>query len=290
VGILHADLEITLQNPDYLALLNVTDSHGRSPLHWAALRGDERAIEILLRAGADACIQGREKRTPLHYAIESGNVRCVELLLMAGCNVHNRDIVGHAALQVAAWAADMPAMLEVIFLAGASLNAKSHYGATALHSAADLNHYRNVEYLLAMGAELECSDNDGDTPLYDSIRYGNSETLEVLLRHGARFDYTNKSGQTALHIAALFGTLRGLELLMTSGLEGLSTESRDEKGKTAMEAFYDRVAPPDGFKEALEALLKHVDSLQGAYDDNDHEDENSDIFVDALEHLDVTKV
>ena len=44
------------------------DSNGRTPLILSALKGHARAIEILLKAKADATIQDNSSNTALHYA------------------------------------------------------------------------------------------------------------------------------------------------------------------------------------------------------------------------------
>lgn len=284
LGILHVDLETTLQDPHHRAFLDKLDSQGRTALLWEALRGDETAVKTLLRAGADISPQDWERRTALHSAVVSDNVRCVELLLMAGSSVHTRDDHGHTAILMAAWANDNPAMIETLYLAGASLTTQNFNLHTPLLCATDLNHHRNMERLLAMGADLECKDKDGDSPLFEALRYGNHEALEVVLRHGPQFDYTNKLGQTALHIAALFGTVRSVEMLQQVDLRGLDVEQRDWKERTAMEALQDRVASPHGLREAMEHLVQHV---AGTYEEDD--DTESDTYLDALEHLDLVE-
>lgn len=277
-GILEVDLEEALKNPAHLDTLNSLDSYGRSPLLWAALRGDETSVKSLLRAGADISPLDWEKRSALQSAIVSGNVRCVELLIMAGSSIYARDLHGDTAIQIAAWANDHPPMLETLYLAGSALEDQNKNGVTALQCAVDLNHHRNVAYLLEIGANLESRDKDDDSPLFDAIRYCNIESLEVLLRYKPRFDYTNKTGQTALHIAAMEGNLRGLQLLTTASMEGLDPRVRDSKGRTILGTFADRVAPPDDFRAALEQLLIHLSGEEREDDDSD-----GDSFVDALE-------
>jgi hypothetical protein len=49
--------------------INATDVGGRTPLHWAALMGDWRAVEALLKAGADV---NRVSRLGVHFACFTG--------------------------------------------------------------------------------------------------------------------------------------------------------------------------------------------------------------------------
>ena len=87
VGILSLSLEVQLQDQMYRAEMDAHDSRGRSPLHWAAPRGDS-SVKTLLRAGANTKRQDHERGTALLAAVQSSSVRCTELLLMADGDVH----------------------------------------------------------------------------------------------------------------------------------------------------------------------------------------------------------
>jgi ankyrin repeat protein len=162
---------------------------------------------------------------------------------------------GDAAIHIAAWADDNPELLETIFLAGASLNAKNKNGSTPLQHTACLSHPRNGGYLLRMGADIECRDKGNDSPLFEAVRYSDTAMVEVLLRHGAKVDYANNYGQAVLHLAANWANVRTVEVLTEARLEGLGTESRDCKGRTTWEVFEARAARPDEFYGAFGKLI-----------------------------------
>lgn len=61
--------------------LSARDGRGNTPLHWAALANDERLVQNLLAAGADARATNAAKATALHYG--TGNSGIVKLLLEA---------------------------------------------------------------------------------------------------------------------------------------------------------------------------------------------------------------
>ena len=52
----------------YTALLDTVDSTGRSPLSWAAQRGEDEAVRLLLEYSADPNNHDNSNVTPLHYA------------------------------------------------------------------------------------------------------------------------------------------------------------------------------------------------------------------------------
>ena len=63
------------------AQVNLTDSKGRSALHYAAELGQDDTMELLLAHGADPNIKETgSERTPMHLAIENGQFNSVQLL------------------------------------------------------------------------------------------------------------------------------------------------------------------------------------------------------------------
>ena len=80
-----------------------TRAGGRTPLHFAAARGHEDTLGLLLRAGV--ALEARSGRgvTPLQMASEAGFVDAARALLAAGANVEAQADEGRMApLHVAA--------------------------------------------------------------------------------------------------------------------------------------------------------------------------------------------
>lgn len=74
---------------------------GHSALHWAALKGNLRAMLLLLRSGARVDAQDNWRFTPLIRAAQNGHLLAVLLLLqvrwktLQGLNRLGIDIVRH---------------------------------------------------------------------------------------------------------------------------------------------------------------------------------------------------
>jgi ankyrin repeat protein len=50
-----------------------SDAQGLTPLHWAATKGQEEIVRILMKEKGDACLaQHAFGRTPLHCAASQG--------------------------------------------------------------------------------------------------------------------------------------------------------------------------------------------------------------------------
>ena len=65
--------------------VNAAEGDGMTALHWAAERGHERVVEVLIATGATVDAETRVGRyTPLHLAGRGGHGRVVRRLLEAG--------------------------------------------------------------------------------------------------------------------------------------------------------------------------------------------------------------
>jgi hypothetical protein len=104
------------------------DSYCRTPLSWAAERGHEAVVKLLLEKGAD--LETRDDnsgQTPLSLAAESGHEVMVKLLLEKGADLETRD---------------------------------DNSGRTPLSLAAESGHEAVVKLLLEKGADLETRDDN----------------------------------------------------------------------------------------------------------------------------------
>jgi ankyrin repeat protein len=258
LGLLPVSLESALQSQQYSGQVNCLDFRGRTPLHWAATRGDAGAVGLLLEYGADVNAQDELKGTPLIFAASSGSVRTLELLLLAGANVNLGDIRGGQALHYACRHQKEVGPVKLLLQAKAQIDCKNMYGHTPLVGAAITNRYEIGAYLLSHGADMHYGGANNDSPLFQSFFHNSHEFLRMLLDKGAEHTGVNKAGSTILHAAALEADVKTIEILSSAGLQGLSVDSVDKHGKTALDIFRERVAPPDGFKEAFERLLESL--------------------------------
>ncbi len=71
---------------------------GATPLHVAAVCGQEAVARLLIREGADIESLTDRGETPLHWAALGGRSIIVELLIEAGANVNASDQRGETAL------------------------------------------------------------------------------------------------------------------------------------------------------------------------------------------------
>jgi len=74
---------------------------GDTPLHFAVIQGNIRAISLLLDAGADIGAAGETGYTPLHYAVEQEQLEAVRVLLERGADISLRAATGLTPVKLA---------------------------------------------------------------------------------------------------------------------------------------------------------------------------------------------
>ncbi|MGA2629450.1 MAG: ankyrin repeat domain-containing protein [Terriglobia bacterium] len=191
-----------------------------SPLMSAAWQGNLKAVEELLREGADVNARDYLGRTPIWY---SRGREVAPILLAAGADIDIKDNEGLTPLMLAASMREI-AMVKWLMAAGANLNERSSDGRTALHYAARERLYRQdppgtetVKLLLEAGASPNIKDNAGNSALILAAVEGQLEEVEALLAAGANVKTRNKSGKSALSIATEKGYAEIAQLLKKHG-------------------------------------------------------------------------
>ena len=243
--------------------INKPDARGYSPLWWASLKGNENAVRILLSYGADPIATGRILQTPLHVARTAQVVRS---LLEYKADVDSRDSSGRTPLHCYSYPqmGTTTSIIEEIVISGASINAKTVAGHTALHYAAAFGNIHLIPVLFKYGILIDDTKDSGDTALALAVRHNQMDAIRMLLASSADISVRNKQEQSAIHIGACFGRVETLELLATCDLAGISLSTRDKKGLSAFDYFKTR---QDRSSESETAFTKLISSFPGAAND-----------------------
>lgn len=181
----------------------------RRALHIACEYEQLGAVEVLMRYAANLESRCSWGKTPLHYAASKGNGPIVRFLLAKGADIDARCDSGLLALHHAAQAINRDAFIkaalhrgasreaqfegtldavEALLPRGADPDARTHRGHTALHGAVVFGNRRVVAYLLARGADVNATDKEGGTPIRDAVYHENFDCAKLLRAKGARLD------------------------------------------------------------------------------------------------------
>ncbi|OBT66968.1 hypothetical protein VE03_04238 [Pseudogymnoascus sp. 23342-1-I1] len=160
------------------------DAGGDTPLHLAALFGNEKIISMLLNAKANIHSQNNDGETALSYAALGGHVGSIELLLNRGADVNHNTRAGNA-----------------------------------LHNAALPGHYRATRVLLERGADISLKGGYYGNALQAALISHSEAVIQLLLDKGANVNAQGGFYGNALQAAAA-GSNRGeavIQLLLDKG-------------------------------------------------------------------------
>lgn len=231
-----------------------------SQLSIAGAEGNQGWIREILADGADPNEQDARGWTALMFASTMGHGPAVEALLSGGATIDQTDEHGNTALIHAAntgppWlcepygeADSHEAIYETVLLlmrAGADVNVRGHYDATALYYAAFGGHAQIAQILIDAGADVDAQDAFGFSPLIKAAAGFMSvatsrhvDTVQVLLAAGANVDATTNDFWTSLMFAArgvFAGAGANAELVETLLEAGADRTARNRDGDTAFD-------------------------------------------------------
>jgi ankyrin repeat protein len=189
-------------------------------VHVAACFGLREAVTALVKIGHDPGSRDGYGRTPLSWAAEKGHEAVVRLLVEKGADLESRDSYdGRTPLS---WAAEKghEAVVKLLLGKGAELEAKDkYYGRTPLWRAAVNGHEAVVKLLLEKGAELKAKDEHyGRTPLWRAAVNGHEAVVKLLLEKGADVNAQGGYYGNALQAASVKGHEKVVELLLGTGM------------------------------------------------------------------------
>ncbi|HET6372059.1 MAG TPA: ankyrin repeat domain-containing protein [Candidatus Polarisedimenticolia bacterium] len=134
-------------------LANAYAQDGFFPLGLAAFYGQEKAVTILISAGADPNLTARNsmKVRALHAAAAAHSLPIADQLIAGGADLNAPQQGGFTPLHEAAGSGQV-ALARRLIDAGADVNAKADDGRTALSMALDQQNQEMVQLLRARGA------------------------------------------------------------------------------------------------------------------------------------------
>ena len=169
-----------------------------------------------------------DHKAELFQAIRSDDLGAIRQHLNAD-TLEARDSRGATALMHAAAFGSLEAM-RLLLAAGADVNAKNDFGATALLWCA--RDGEKARLLIEHGAEVNVRSKQGRTPLMlASMRDGGSDIVTLLLSKGTDVNVSDTRGETALGLAAAYGDVDTMRLLIAKGAD---IHAANQKGATPL--------------------------------------------------------
>lgn len=220
--------------------------HKHELLLWAAGRGRERMVRLLLREGAD--INFWTDSSALYTAVKHGHEEIVKILLENGAEIHNQRADSQAqrsALHEAACQYGRESIAKLLIQKGADINALSGCGMAPLHQAVVHGNEPMVRLLVKKGCDVNIRRRfvikNQVTPLHYAARLENDEIMRILFDAGASINALDIRQRTPLHVAAVSGTESVAGLLLERGAD---INAADWEGMTPLLVAAERSRTP----------------------------------------------
>lgn len=219
LGFCHSELEKQFKS-NYRDV-DLPDANGRTPLLWAAWRGEAQKVRILLELGASSNKVDLEGYSALARAAQSGHLDCVRILIDGGAMVTMTTSWGLEPIHLAC---QNPLnglnIVKYLLAHGATAITTTPGAGTPLHFASNRGATSIVKLLLKHGADINARNVSGDSPVMTALQGRHNETTCLLIRMGARLDFQSDDGLNMLHYAAFGGGVRSWEALTEAARDG----------------------------------------------------------------------
>ena len=130
------------------ALLRQHNGANFTALHLAALHGQRRVVQLLLRERAEVDSPNAQGETPLHVSSKNGHAQAVCALLASGASVNQTDQRGRTALHHCCATPGGKDVADALMEVKADVNLQDNEGNTPLHLACATGTHRTVLSLL----------------------------------------------------------------------------------------------------------------------------------------------
>jgi len=200
-------------------VVNVARADGTTALAWAVYRDNQKATELLLRAGADANIANENGVTPLTLACLNNNPGIIQALLDAGADPNLAKITGITPLMTCANSGSS-AGVDLLLKRGAMVNVmEARAGQTALMWAIVERHPEIVQLLVDNGADIHTRSKEipEPEPYVIEIEPGKSVWGS---NYPAKTKFRKMSGGfTPMHFVAQQGEIETARILLNAGAD-----------------------------------------------------------------------
>ncbi|XP_064633443.1 26S proteasome non-ATPase regulatory subunit 10-like [Lineus longissimus] len=152
-----------LTKADYSDLEYQGESQDGTPLYWAAAKGFEDLVRVLLLLGASVGASTIWGGTALHAAADNGHDHIVDILLANGANVDARTSSGDTPCHLAAYRGCLKATMRLVE-GGANTRSRNDQGNDVMREAVQNRRYEVVKYLWSfIKSDYKTPTVNGDT-------------------------------------------------------------------------------------------------------------------------------
>jgi ankyrin repeat protein len=198
------------------ALVNPRDPSENSPLLLALIGGHAEVANLLSSKGAEILNKESAEQALLSCSMGQGGPKALELLIEHGVSPNCVNFMGESGLDIAT-TAGLTDIMKQLIEAGADVNTRDHLSQTPLMRACSGAKFRAAWILVNSGANLSVKDQAGNSALSFASVCGDPQIVQLLLDNGAPVDSPNLVRQTPLMEACLSGDEATVKILLSHG-------------------------------------------------------------------------
>ncbi|XP_073496046.1 inversin [Phyllobates terribilis] len=236
--------------------INRADKYGGTALHAASLSGQISTVRVLLDNSAQVDAVDVMKHTPLFRACEMGHRELISTLIKGGAKVHLVDKDGRSPLHWAALGGNAN-VCQILMENNINPNAQDYEGRTPLHCAAYGGYIGCMEVLMENKADPNIQDKNGRTALHWSCNNGYLDAVKLLLHYNAFPNQMESTEEryTPLDYALLGGHQEVIQFMLEHG--ALSIAAIQDIAASKIQAIYKGHKVRRAFRERKNLLMKH---------------------------------
>ncbi|XP_059179353.1 putative ankyrin repeat protein RF_0381 [Physella acuta] len=169
--------------------------NGKSTLHIAVSRCDDRVIETFLQCGANPNCLDASGNTPLTLAVEENIIKVVPILVAGGGDVNYAKAPQCISLLSQAVLNSSLPMVKLLLQLGATVHTETCMWSTPLHHAVDQQNIPIIMELLRANCSLNSTSNAKYslrplTPFQLAMELGNVEIMFLLIQVGCKVQWS----------------------------------------------------------------------------------------------------
>ncbi len=129
---------------------------GKTPLHTAASKGQNKMVELLIKSGADVNFCNKEGMSAIHFAAQNGHISVFEALKKSPkFDINKTDNRGQTALHYSIINNHTDLAKTLINNSNCNISLKDEFGQTALHKTTQNDNYQISKELLNKDPDLK---------------------------------------------------------------------------------------------------------------------------------------
>jgi ankyrin repeat protein len=198
-----ANVNVKLASPGWPRKRN----SGPAPLHNACMRADKDAevVELLIDAGADINAKCYNEQadgwTPLYFACLNENTRAVEMLIAKRAKINPISDLGNTPMHCAT----ITEIAQLLIDNGANIHFRNKAGYSPLHNAVKGGHSDVAKLLIDKRAFVTTTNYQGTTLLHEAAVTNQKDMVELLIAEGVNINAKDRAGKTAAQLAEKAG-------------------------------------------------------------------------------------